>query len=102
MQEVWEEISDDDPLYKRLYKFGIRSLRTRECGLYEAADLLLGDHLCEKSETIQFVAIDMPHKRKRRVKIHKELKEMLETDPECDKLFEQICWMTSIIKEPKL
>ena len=30
MQEIWEEISDDDSLYKRLYKFGIKSLHTRE------------------------------------------------------------------------
>jgi len=89
MQEVWEEISDNDPLYKRLYKFGIKSLRTRECGLYEASDLLLGDHLCEKSETVQFVSTNMPHKRRRRIKKHKELKEMLETDPDSDKIFEE-------------
>ena len=88
MQEIWEEISDDDSLYKRLYKFGIKSLRTRECGLYEASDLLLGDHLCEKSDTVQFVSTDMPHKRRRRVKKHKELKEMLETNPDSDTLFE--------------
>ena len=56
MQEIWEEISDDDSLYKRLYKFGIKSLRTQECGFYEASDLLLGDHLCEKSDTVQFVS----------------------------------------------
>jgi len=31
----------------------------------------------------------MPHKRKRRIKKHKGLKEMLETDPDSDKLFEQ-------------
>ena len=89
MQEIWEEICDDDSLYKRLYKFGIKSLRTRECGLYEASDLLLGDHLCEKSDTVQFVSTDMPHKRRRRVKKHKELKEMLEIDPDSDTLFEQ-------------
>ena len=47
MQEIWEEIYDNDSLYKRLYKFGIKSLHTRECGLYEASELLLGDHLCE-------------------------------------------------------
>ena len=28
----------------------MRSLRSRECGLYEASDLMLGDHLTEKSE----------------------------------------------------
>ena len=33
-------------------KFGMRALRSRECGLYEASDLLLGDHLLEKSESV--------------------------------------------------
>ena len=87
MQQTWEEISDDDLLYKKLYKFGIKSLPTRECGLYEAFGLLLGDDLCEKSDTIQFVSTDMPHKW-RRVKKYKELKEMLETDPDSDTPFE--------------
>jgi len=86
IQEVWE---GNDPLCKKLYKSGVKSLRTRECGLYEASDLLLGDHLCEKSETIQFVFTDMPHKRRKGIKKHKEHKEMLETDPDCDQLFEQ-------------
>jgi len=71
------------------YKFGVKSLHKRECGLYKAANLLLGDHLCEKSETVQFVSTDMSHKRKRRVKKHKELKEILEMDPDRNDLFEQ-------------
>ena len=79
------EVSDDDPLFK----LGVKSLRTQECGLYEASDLLFGDHLCEKSKTVQFVSTDMPHKRRRRVKKHKELREMLQIDPDCNRLFEQ-------------
>ena len=42
-----------------------------------------------KSDTVQFVSTDMPHKRRRRVKKHKELKEMLETNPDSDTLSEQ-------------
>jgi len=32
MQEknIWEEISDNDPLYKKLYKFGVKLLHARE------------------------------------------------------------------------
>ena len=30
-------------LYSKLWSFGVRSLRSRECGLYEASDLLLDD-----------------------------------------------------------
>ena len=46
----------------------MRSLRSRECGLYEAADILLGDHLYEKSDAVQWVSVDKPEKRKVRIK----------------------------------
>ena len=45
MQEIWQEVSENKSVYSRLWSFGVRSLRFRECGLYEASDLLLGDHL---------------------------------------------------------
>ena len=64
MHELWDEIGSKEMLYSKLWSFGARSLRSRECGLYEASDILLGDHLCEKSETIQWIAADQPHKRK--------------------------------------
>ena len=48
MQEEFEEISDNQTLYSKLWSFGVRSLQHTECGLYEAADLLLGNHLCSK------------------------------------------------------
>ena len=47
MQEIWQEVRENRSVYSRLWSFGIRSLRFRECGLYEASDLLLGDHLTE-------------------------------------------------------
>ena len=49
MEEMWQEVSDSKSIYSRLFSFGVRSLRFRESGLYEASDLLLGDHLTEKS-----------------------------------------------------
>ena len=57
MQELWEDISEQESLYKKLWSFGVRSLRSRECGLYEAADILLGDHLSEKSNCVQWVRV---------------------------------------------
>ena len=36
MQELWEDISEQESLYKKLWSFGVRSLRSCECGLYEA------------------------------------------------------------------
>ena len=46
-----QEVSENRSIYSRLWSFGVRSLRCRERGLYEASDLLLGDHLTEKSAT---------------------------------------------------
>ena len=72
----------------RLWSFGVRSLRFRECGLYEASDLLLGDHLTEKSATVKWIDVSMPHKRKRRLKDHKELQEIAKRDPNTEDIFE--------------
>ena len=52
MQELWQEVSSHNSVYSKLWSFGVRSLRSRECGLYEASDLLLGDRLCGKSKTV--------------------------------------------------
>ena len=55
MQELWQEVSSHNSVYSKLWSFGVRSLRSRECGLYEASDLLLGDHLCGKSKTVKWI-----------------------------------------------
>ena len=87
MQEMWQEIGESSNIYSRLWKFGIQTLKSRECGLYKASDLLLGDHLLEKSETVQYVSVEMPHKRRRRLKNHSELKDLAETDPDSEDIF---------------
>ena len=46
-----------------------------------ASDLLLGDHLCEKSVTIKWVDVSQPHNRKRRLMNHSRLVEMRESNP---------------------
>ena len=88
LQEIWQEVSENKSIYSRLWSFGIRSLRFRECGLYEAADLLLGDHLSEKSDTVKWVDVSMPHKRKRRLRDHKQLQEIAKSDPDSKDIFE--------------
>ena len=88
MQEIWQEVSDTKSIYSRLWSFGIRSLRFRECGLYEASDLLLGDHLTEKSDTVKWVNVSMPHKRNRRLKDHKHLQELAKKVPQNKNVFE--------------
>ena len=61
MQEIWQEVSENKSVYSGLWSFGIRSLRSRECGLYEASDLLLGDHLSEKSDVVKWIDTSAPH-----------------------------------------
>ena len=62
LQDIWQEVSSDKTLYGRLFSFGLRCLSTREVGLYEASDILLGDPLYKKSVTVQYVDVSMPHK----------------------------------------
>ena len=88
MQEIWQEVSENKSVYSRLWSFGIRSLRFRECGLYEASDLLLGDHLTEKSDNVRWIGASMPHKRSRRLKDHRKLKDMATLDPDNKDIFE--------------
>ena len=78
MQELWQEVSSHNSVYSKLWSFGVRSLRSRECGLYEASDLLLGDHVCGKSKTVKWIDVSLPHNRKRRLMNHSKLVEMRE------------------------
>ena len=88
MQDLWQEIGSNKSVYSRLWSFGIRSSRSRECGLYEASDLLLGDHLCEKSDTVQWIDATFPHKRKHRLKDHSKLQELGKIDLNSTEIFE--------------
>ena len=66
----------------------MRSLRSHECGLYEAADILLGDHLYEKSDAVQWISVKRPEKRKVRIKGYRELQQMAESDPDSNDLYQ--------------
>ena len=88
MQDLWQEVSSHTSIYSKLWSFGIRSLRSRECGLYEASDILLGDHLCEISKTVKWVDVSQPHQRKKRLIDHSKLVEMRERHPDSTDIFE--------------
>ena len=60
VQDIWQEVSDNKSLYSRLWSLGVRCLRTRECGLYEASDMLLGDQLCDNSCTCEATEVEKP------------------------------------------
>ena len=64
-------------------------LCSRDCGLYEASDLLLGEHVCEKSDAVKWIVVSMPHKRNWRLKDHGEFLEMESTDPDSEEIFKE-------------
>ena len=88
MQEFWQEVSENKSVHSCLWSFGIRSLCFRECGLYKASDLLLGDHLTEKSDTVKWIDLAMPHKRSRRLKDHKVLQQVAGSNPDTEEIFQ--------------
>ena len=88
LQDIWHEVSENKSIYSQLWSFGVRSLRSRECGLYEASDLLLGDHLTEKSDAVKWVDVSLPHKRSRRLKDHKVLEDVAKRDPDSEDIFQ--------------
>ena len=48
---------------------------------------LLDDHLHEKSATVQWIGAAMPHKRKRMLKNHSELKAMAAKNPNAEDIY---------------
>ena len=89
MQDLWQEVGSNKSIYSRLWSFGVRSLRSRECGMYEASDILLGDHLYEKSDSVKWIDATQPQYRKRRVKKHSVLIDACIDDPTSMEIFEE-------------
>ena len=99
MQEVWDEIEEHGTLYNRLWKFGLRALRSRECGLYEASDILLGKHLCEKSDNVQWVNVCKPDLRKIGIKSIMSCSNHQRQTQTLTIYTSYIFWMISILKD---
>ena len=81
MQELWEDINEQESNYGALE-------RSCECDLYEAADILLGEHLYEKSDAVQWISVERLDKRKVRIKGYQELQQMAESDPDSNDLYQ--------------
>ena len=101
LQEIWESISESKSVYSKLCSFGSKVMRSGECGLYEATDLILGDHLHEKSDAVFWLNVSMPHKRNRRLKKHSHLMDLKENDPESEDIFESNLINTHYPQRPK-
>ena len=68
--------------------FVVYALKNAVYTLYEASDLILGDHLYEKSDTVKWIDAFIPHKRKRRLKDHDNLLHIQMVDPNSNDIFE--------------
>ena len=88
MQDIWQEVSDFKSIYSRLFKIGIRTLHSRECGLYEVSNMLLGESMCEKSVTVMWMNVAMPHKGNRRLKDKKLLNNIFKVNPNSEDISE--------------
>ena len=87
MQDLWQEISETKSVFSRLWSFGLRCIRSRESGLYEASDMLLGDHLSEKSDTVQWINVSVSPNRRRTLITYRELQALAENDPSTHSIY---------------
>ncbi len=73
-----------------LKSFALKSLRQRECGIYEAADKLLGYHMYNFSDPIYFLNAQKYDFRKKRLKEINDVKELEDesTDIYCPNLID--------------
>ena len=62
MQDICKKVASEKSIYSRVFSFGIRNRRSRECGLYEASDLLLDKQTCGKSDSTKWIDAAFPHK----------------------------------------
>ena len=87
LQDVWSEIASSSTRYSQLGSFGTRALKSREVGLYEAADLLLSNHIAEKLITVQFVNARLPSKNSRMLKNMSDVRKLNDIDPDSEDVF---------------
>ena len=98
MQELWQELGYNQTVHSMLWSFGVCSLCSRECGLFEASDILVG--LCGKSDTIKWVDATFPHKQKCRLKDYCQLQKLKASNPDATDIFENNLIHTFYPKRP--
>ena len=76
--DLWDSIEklQDKTIGSKLKALAMKLMKSRECGAYEAADILLGHTLFKTSVKVDYLAASMPQDRKRRVLTEKELNDL--------------------------
>lgn len=78
--EIWNECNNNKTLHGRLKSFALKSFKTREIGIYEAADRLNGRASCEGSDEITYLNPIEASARPRKLKKFSEIKKLQTND----------------------
>mgnify|MGYP002804546172 CR=1 FL=1 len=73
MKEMWEEITAEKSLTKKLYSFSLKMLSHREIGSHEFSDRLSSASLFSKSRGIVWVSLGLANSRNRVLKYFPEI-----------------------------
>ena len=74
--EIWENINQEKGLYSKLWTYALKLFKSRECGIYEACDKLLGIKMHEFSRQVFWVNTDVKNERSRLLKSRKEVENL--------------------------
>jgi hypothetical protein len=79
-KEVWDSCKKNASLKSQLKSFAVQNFKSREAGIYEVADKLLGIPMHEFSHKVQWICPQPKEKRLKRVRPVKQIKELNEND----------------------
>lgn len=77
---IWNECNSNKTLHGKLKSFALKSFKTREIGIYEAADRLNGRASCEGSDQITYLNPIEAKDRPRKLKKFSDIKKLKEND----------------------
>ncbi|XP_078535010.1 uncharacterized protein LOC144821653 [Lissotriton helveticus] len=81
LKEMWEDISHEKSLSKKLYTYSLKMLSHREIGAYECCDRLSSASLYAKSRTILWVSLGLAETRNRVLKPVQEIEYLAQKEP---------------------
>ena len=83
-RDLWEQSNKNSSLRSQLKKYSLQCLKSREAGIYEVFDKILGYEMCEFSTKVTWVNTFSKEQRRKLLVPHKQL---LQLDPKSKKVF---------------
>lgn len=81
---LWKQVEENGTLKGRLFRFALKSLSMRECGIYEAVDILTGQALYGKSRQTQWLGAREPSERTQVLKRMGQIRKIAEDEESTD------------------